>query len=79
MNQKQSPANIIQRPARLDKSEKHLHGHWLVLARVGWIVVTATLVILNLIALPDTYVANFTYHPTDAARPSPPGTLSHTL
>ena len=59
MNQKQSPANIIQRPARLDKSEQH----WLVLARVGWIVVTATLVILNLIAVPDNYVENFIYTP----------------
>ena len=63
MNQKQSTTNSIERPDVLDESEKHLHGHWLILARVGWIAVTATLVILNLIALPDTYGAYFTFTP----------------
>ncbi len=43
--------------------ERHLHGRRLVLARVGWIAVTLTLVILNLIALPDTYVAYFNITP----------------
>jgi hypothetical protein len=63
MHQKQSPTNTIERPDMLDESEKHLHGRWLVLARVGWIVVTVTLVILNIIALPDTYIAYFTFTP----------------
>jgi hypothetical protein len=63
MNQNQSPTNTIERPDKLDESEKHLHGRGLVLARVGWIVVTMTLVILNLIALPDTYLAYFTFTP----------------
>jgi hypothetical protein len=44
-------------------SETNLHGRWLVLARAGWIVVTVTMVILNLIALPDTYVAYFNFTP----------------
>ncbi len=35
----------------------------LVLARVSWIAVTVTLVILNLIALPDTYVAYIHFTP----------------
>src|SRR5260370_1316680 len=43
--------------------ERHLHGRWLVLVRVGWIAVIVTMVILNLIALPDTYVAYFTFTP----------------
>jgi hypothetical protein len=63
MNQKQSPTNTIERPDMFEESEKHLHGRGLVLARVGWIVVTVTLVILNIIALPDTYVAYFTFTP----------------
>jgi MFS family permease len=44
-------------------SETRLHGRWLVLARVGWIIVTVTLVILNIIALPDTYLAYFRFTP----------------
>jgi hypothetical protein len=40
-----------------------LQGRRLVLARVSWIAVTVTLVILNLIALPDTYVAYFNITP----------------
>ena len=40
--------------------DARLHGRWLLLARVGWVVVTITLLILNLIALPDTYVKFFT-------------------
>jgi len=63
MNQKLSSTNTNERPDLFDESEKHLYGSWLVLARVGWIVVTVTLVILNIIALPDTYVAYFTFTP----------------
>ena len=63
MNQKHSSTNTIERPGMHERSEMHLHGRWLVLARVGWIVVTVTLVILNIIALPDTYVAYFTFTP----------------
>jgi hypothetical protein len=63
MNQKPSPIIDIERPEVRNGSETHLHGRWLVLARVGWIAVTVTLVILNLIALPDTYGAYFTFTP----------------
>ncbi|HKF38083.1 MAG TPA: hypothetical protein VKB35_14400 [Ktedonobacteraceae bacterium] len=63
MNQKQSPTSTIERPDMHARSETHLHGRWLVLARVGWIVVTVTLVILNLIALPDTYGSYFIFTP----------------
>lgn len=45
--------------------EMHLHGRPLMLARVGWITVTLTLVILNLLALPDTYLAYFHFTPQE--------------
>ncbi len=40
--------------------DTHLHGRGLLWARVGWVVVTVTVIILNLIALPDTYGRFFT-------------------
>jgi hypothetical protein len=63
MNLQQSPTITVERPDMRDRSETRLHGRWLVLARVGWIAVTVTLVILNLIALPDTYGSYFTFTP----------------
>ena len=63
MNLQQSPTSTVERPGARNESETRLHGRWLVLARVGWIAVTVTLVILNLIALPDTYGAHFTFTP----------------
>src|SRR5260370_32654376 len=63
MNLQQSPTSTVERPGARNGSETRLHGRWLVLARVGWIAVTMTLVILNLIALPDTYGAHFTFTP----------------
>ncbi len=63
MNLQQSPTSTVERPGARNGSETRLHGRWLVLARVGWIAVTVTLVILNLIALPDTYGAHFTFTP----------------
>ena len=49
--------------ARPGPADTRLHGRWLVLARVGWVAVTITVVILNLIALPDTYGSYFTFTP----------------
>src|SRR5579863_49402 len=63
MNLQQSPTSNIERPDMHDRSERRLHGRRLVLAQAGWIAVTVTLVILNLIALPDTYGAYFTFTP----------------
>src|SRR5713226_3558477 len=63
MNLQQSPTITVERPGARNESETRLHGRWLVLARVGWIAVTVTLVILNLIALPDTYGSYFTFPP----------------
>lgn len=40
--------------------DTRLRGRWLPLARIGWVVVTVILIVLNLIALPDTYGKFFT-------------------
>jgi hypothetical protein len=42
------------------ETNTRLRGRWLLLARVGWIVVTVTIVVLNIIALPDLYAAPIT-------------------
>jgi hypothetical protein len=46
--------------ASLSAPDTRLHGRWLLVARVGWVVVTVTVIALNLIALPDTYGKFFT-------------------
>jgi hypothetical protein len=43
--------------------DTRLHGRWLRLLRMGWVVVTLTLIALNLIALPDSYGPYFTPSP----------------
>jgi hypothetical protein len=63
MNQKLYSTSNVEHPDMHERSETRLHGRLLVLARVGWIAVTVTLVILNLIALPDTYGSYFTLTP----------------
>ena len=40
-----------------------LEGHQLLLARIGWVVVTVTLVALNILAFPNLYGIFFTYTP----------------
>ena len=39
-------------------------GRWLRFWQIGWVVVTLTLVVLNIIAFPDSMRAYFTYTPT---------------
>jgi hypothetical protein len=50
-------------PGGSDASDMRLHGRWLLLARTGWILVTLTIIILNIIAIPDLYASNFTFTP----------------
>jgi hypothetical protein len=50
-------------PTAPDADETRLHGHWLVTARISWVVVSLTLLVLNIIAFPDTYGAYFTFTP----------------
>jgi hypothetical protein len=40
-----------------------LHGRWLLLAQIGWVVVTLTVVLLTVIAVPDLYGAYFSLTP----------------
>ncbi|MGO8947270.1 MAG: hypothetical protein ACLQUY_06335 [Ktedonobacterales bacterium] len=51
------------RPKGPGVDETRLHGHWLTLARIGWVTVTLTLVVLNVLAFRDLYGAYFTYTP----------------
>lgn len=59
MNLPAAPAASLA-PHQPAAPDTRLHGRWLLVARVGWIVVTVALIILNLIALPDTYSKFFT-------------------
>ncbi len=52
------PATVSSTATR--EADTRLRGRWLVLGRVGWVVVTATIVVLNIIALPDLYAAPIT-------------------
>lgn len=54
---------MSQPPLSMATPDTRLHGRWLLLARVSWIAITITVVILNLIALPDTYGSYFTFTP----------------
>ena len=55
MKQQPSLASSIEQSVMHNMPERRLHGRGLLLARVGWIAVTVTLVILNLMALSDTW------------------------
>lgn len=44
-----------------------LRGRWLLMVRIGWVVVTLTLLVLNLIALPDISASTFTVTPQELA------------
>ena len=63
MKQQPSLASSIEQSVMHNMPERRLHGRGLLLARVGWIAVTVTLVILNLMALSDTYMAFFHFTP----------------
>lgn len=51
------------RPDPSGSGDMRLYGRWLLIARVGWVVVTLIIVVLNLIAFPDLFVRNFTFTP----------------
>src|ERR1051326_1674901 len=43
--------------------DTRLHGRWLLLARVGWVAVYVAIIVMNIIAIPDVYGANFVFTP----------------
>ena len=52
MNLQQSPTSSIERPGVRNEPETGLHGRWLLIARVGWVVLTLLVLTLNAIAIP---------------------------
>jgi hypothetical protein len=54
MNLQQSPTITAERPGVRSKSETRLHGRWLLITRVGWVVLTLLVLTLNAIAIPRT-------------------------
>ena len=52
MNQKPCPTRTVERPDLRNGSETRLHGRWLLIARVGWIVLTLFLLTLNVVMIP---------------------------
>src|SRR5947209_15872461 len=52
MNLQQSPTITVERPGKRNESETRLHGRWLLIARVGWIVLTLLILTLNMVMIP---------------------------
>ena len=52
MNQKLCPTSTVERPCARNKSETRLHGRWLLIARVSWVVLTLFLLTLNVVMIP---------------------------
>jgi len=52
MNLQQSPTITTERPGVRNESETRLHGRWLLIARVGWIVLTLLILTLNAVMIP---------------------------
>ncbi|HEX6482269.1 MAG TPA: hypothetical protein VF043_25780 [Ktedonobacteraceae bacterium] len=52
MNLQQSPTIDIERPDAYDRSQTRLHGRWLLIARVGWMVLTLLILTLNVAMIP---------------------------
>src|SRR5947209_8059578 len=52
MNLQQSPTSTVERPGARNESEIHLQGAWLVIARIGWVVIALLAIGLFVAALP---------------------------
>ena len=55
MNVQRSPTSTLERPDIYNGSETRLHGRWLLLARVSWVIVTLLILGLNIGAIPRYY------------------------
>lgn len=60
MTQPASTLDTPLDPRRSSKPAPRLRGRWLLMVRIGWVVVTLTLLVLNLIALPSIAASIFT-------------------
>jgi hypothetical protein len=55
MNLQQSPTSTVEHLSARNESETHLHGRWLLIARVGWMVLTLLILTLNVAMIPRYY------------------------
>jgi len=55
MNRQQSPTSTVEPLSARSESVTRLQGRWLILARVGWIVLTLLILSLNVVMIPKYY------------------------
>jgi hypothetical protein len=55
MNRQQSPTSIVEPLSARSESVTRLQGRWLLIARVGWIVLTLLILTLNVVMFPRYY------------------------
>jgi len=55
MNLRQSQTSAVEHPDERKEAEIHLHGRWLLIARVVWIVLTLLILTLNVVMIPRYY------------------------
>jgi hypothetical protein len=55
MNLQQSTTSTVEHPGAPKGAEIHLHGRGLLIARVGWIVLTLLILLLNVVMIPRYY------------------------
>src|SRR6266567_8230726 len=53
MSLQQSPTSTVEPLSARNESETRLHGHWLFIARAGWVALTLLVLTLNAIAIPQ--------------------------
>src|SRR6266567_3342469 len=53
MSLQQSPTSTVEPLSARNESETRLHGHWLFIARAGWVALTLLILVLTAIAIPQ--------------------------
>ena len=56
MSLQQIPTIPVEHFDAHNESKTHLHGHWLFIARAGWVALTLLVLMLNAIAIPHANV-----------------------
>jgi len=55
MSLQQSPTSAVKHSGARNEPKTRLHGHWLFIARAGWVALTLLVLTLNAIAIPHAY------------------------
>jgi hypothetical protein len=56
MSLQQIPTSAVEHSGAQNEPKTHLHGHWLFIARAGWVALTLLVLTLNAIAIPHANV-----------------------